>query len=75
MRMSTQKMMMGSFECEYVLGGKSSYKKADGAGWSFQPTRYADTMESPLWPCLVSMTNWYNLADDGDDRTLVECRW
>lgn len=32
-------------------------------------------MKSALWPFLVSVTNWYNLADDGYDGTLVECRW
>ena len=36
---------------------------------------YADTTKDALWSLLVSVTNWYNLADDGDDGTLVECRW
>jgi hypothetical protein len=32
-------------------------------------------MKSALWSFLASVTNWYNLADDGNDGTLVECRW
>jgi hypothetical protein len=32
-------------------------------------------MKSALRSFLVSVTNWYNLADDGDEGTLVEYRW
>lgn len=56
-----------------MVTGKSSYKREDGADLTPQPTCYADTMESAPWSILVSVTNWYNLADDVDDGTLVEC--
>jgi hypothetical protein len=50
--------------------GKSSYKRGDGADWSCRPTFYADTMGSASWSFLVSVTDLYILADDGDDTNI-----
>jgi hypothetical protein len=36
---------------------------------------YADSTKAALWSVFVSVTNWYNLGDDGDDGSLVDCRW
>jgi hypothetical protein len=58
-----------------ILGGKPSYERRDAAVSPQQPTCYADTTKGTLWSILVSVTNWYNLADDGDDGSLVDCRW
>jgi hypothetical protein len=58
-----------------ILGGKPSYKRGDAAGLLSQPICYADGTKGALWLILVSVTNWYDLADDCDDGSLVECRW